>query len=130
MEAIRDLSWMRQLALSSVERTELRGFKIALVSVPPTTARHAERFRYRLLAFDPALGKPVLSVDLESDILGDYCLSVESGQKREVLARYDAPPTMEDFRLRALAEAEARLPTSPPAASRRRRAPRATGGGR
>jgi hypothetical protein len=121
MEAIRDLSWMRQLALSSVERTDLHGYPIAIVSVPPTTARHAERFRYRLLAFDPALGKPILSVDLESDILGDFCLSIEAGQKREVLARYDAPPSMEDFRSRALAEAASRLPATPRAPKARRR---------
>jgi len=129
MEAIRDLSWMRQLALSSVERSELRGFGLALVSVPPTAAHHAERFRYRLLAFDPGLGKPVLSVDLESDILGDYCLSVSFGSSHEVLARYDSPPGLEDFRSRALAEAEARLPAAPgrapgPAARSRARKPR------
>lgn len=120
MEAIRDLSWMRQLALSSVERSELRGFGIVIVSVPPTQARHAERFRYRLLAFDPALGKPILSIDLESDILGDYCLAAQDGLKHEVLARFDAPPSLEDFRSRALVEAEGRLPQRPGPAPKRR----------
>ncbi len=130
MEAIRDLSWMRQLALSSVERSELRGFGIAVVSVPPTTARHAERFRYRLLAFDPGLGKPVLSVDLESDILGDYCLSVQFGSVHEVLARYDVPPGIEEFRARALAEAEARLPAKPGRARKEASRQRGKGGPR
>jgi len=118
MEAIRDLSWMRHLALSSVERWELRGFGIALVSVPPTRAHHEERFRYRLLAFDPGLGKPVLSIDLEIDIIGDCCLSVTSASSYEVLARCDSAPALEDFRARAVAELEARLPAAPgPAAS-------------
>jgi hypothetical protein len=114
MEAISDMTWLRQLALSSVERFELHGFGMALVSLPPTPARHEERFRYRLLAFDPNLGKPVLSVDLESGILGDYCLAVQTGREHRVLARYDFPPSIEEFRERALAEAEAVLPPSPP----------------
>ncbi len=115
MEAISDLTWLRQLSLSSVERFELRGFGIAIVSMPPTPARHEERYRYRLLAFDPTLGKPVLSVDLESDILGDYCLAIQAGREHRVLARYDMPPTLEEFRSRALAEAEAALPPCPTA---------------
>jgi hypothetical protein len=114
MEAISDLTWLRQLSLSSVERFELHGFGMALVSLPPTPIRHEERFRYRLLAFDPALGKPVVSIDLESGILGDYCLAVQSGREHRVIARYDLPPSLEEFRERALAEAEAVLPASPP----------------
>jgi hypothetical protein len=110
METIRDRTWMRQLALSTVERFELRGFRIALLSIAPTASHHSERFRYRLLAFDPALGKPVLSVDLENDILGDYCLSVETGQLRSILARFESIPSLEEFRARAVAEAEGRLP--------------------
>ncbi len=110
MEAIRDLTWMRQLVTGAAERFELRGFRVALVTVQPTSAHHGDRFRYRLLAFDPALGKPVLSVDLENDILGDYCLSLEFEGARHVLARYDSPPSVDDFRARAIAEAESRLP--------------------
>jgi hypothetical protein len=118
MEAIRDMSWMRQLALSSVERFELRGFGISIVSVPPTSAHHGDRFRYRLLAIDPGIGKPILSVDLESDILGDYCLSLQLGAEHKILARFDTPPSLGDFRLRAIAEAEAVLPARPEGAAR------------
>jgi hypothetical protein len=118
MEAISDMTWLRQLALSSVERFELHGFGMALVSLPPTAARHEERFRYRLLAFDPGLGKPVVSVDLESGILGDYCLAVQAGSEHRVVARYDFPPGLEEFRERALAEAEAILPPAPPSPTR------------
>jgi len=113
MEAINDLSWLRQIALSTVERFEFRGFGIALVSLAPTPARHEERFRYRLLAFDPNLGKPVLSIDLESDILGDYCLALQTAADHRVIARYDAPPGLPEFRDRALLEAAAVLPESP-----------------
>jgi hypothetical protein len=127
MEPISDLSWLRQLSLSSVERFDLRGFGIAVVSMPPTASHHEERFRYRLLAFDPFIGKPVLSVDLETDILGDYCLSIQAGKEHRVLARYDSPPALAEFRSRAISEAEANLPATPsqppprgPARKRRR----------
>ena len=113
MEALSDLSWLRLLSLFPVERFELHGFGIAVVSVPPTSAHHEERFRHRLLAFDPNIGKPVLSIDLESDILGDFCLSIQVGKEHHVLARYDAPPALAEFRARAIAEAEAALPDSP-----------------
>jgi hypothetical protein len=55
----------------------------------------------------------VLSVDLESDILGDFCLAVQTSGEHRVLARYDSPPSLEEFRERALAEAESALPSSP-----------------
>jgi hypothetical protein len=109
MDSIRDLSWMRQVALSTVERFEHRGFDIAIVSVPPTSAHHGDRFRYRLLAFDPSIGKPVLSVGLESDILGDFCLSVETAAAHEILSRCEVPMPFEDFRALALAAAGERL---------------------
>jgi hypothetical protein len=118
MEALSDMTWLRQIALSSVERFELHGFGMALVSLPPTPTHHEERFRYRLLAFDPGLGKPVLSVDLESGILGDYCLALQVGREHTVLARYDFPPSLEEFRERARAEADAALPPCPPTPSR------------
>jgi len=113
VEPISDLTWIRQLSLSSIERLSVRGFDVAVVSVPSTSLHHEERFKYRLLAFDPWLGKPVLSVDLESDILGDYCLALQLGREHRVLARYDSPPSLPEFRERALAEAEAVLPSAP-----------------
>jgi len=113
MEAIRDLTWLRQLALSSVERFSLQGYQMALVSVTPTPSHHEERFRYRLLAFDPAIGKPVLSVDLECDILGDFCLSLQTADEHRVLARYDGPPSLADFRDRALSAVQTLLPPTP-----------------
>lgn len=113
MEALKDFSWIRQLSLYAKERFELRGFHIVLVAVPATETHHDGRFRYRLLALDPALGRPVLSIDLESDILGDYCLSIELAEGRRVLARYDELPRLGDFRAAAFAEAERALPSGP-----------------
>jgi hypothetical protein len=114
-EILRDLSWLRQLALADPERFKLRGFDIAVFSIPPTPDRHEERFRYRLLAFDPMLGKPVLSVDLENDILGEWCLSVQSGSDYQIIARFDSPPNLEEFRGYAIAVADSKLPAAPAA---------------
>ena len=120
METIRDLTWMRQLVEGHAERFELRGYRVALVTVPATAAHHGDRFRYRLLVFDPALGKPILAIDLESDILGDYCLTLDFGGKRSVLDRFDDPPTLEDFRERAISAAEGALAAGAPEAPRTR----------
>jgi hypothetical protein len=113
MEAIRDLTWMRQLARGGAERFELGGYGVAVLDLPPTSAHHEDRYRYRFLAFDRVLGKPVFSVDLESDILGDYCLSIQQGQEHHILSRYDSPPSLAVFRSRALAEFEAFLALPP-----------------
>jgi hypothetical protein len=118
MEAIPDMSWLGQISLSAVERLDLRGFGLVLVSLPPTPSRHEERYRFRLLAFDPGLGKPVLSIDLEHDILGEYCLSAQVGREHRVIARYDDPPALPAFRELALAQAAALLPPSPATPSR------------
>lgn len=110
---LQDLSWLRQLAIAAPERFQLRGFDIAVFAIPPTSGHHEERFLYRLLAFDPGLGKPILSIDLERDILGECCLSMQSGQDYSIIARYDEPPAFADFRARAVAVAEASLPAIP-----------------
>ena len=60
MEALSDLTWLRQLSLSAVERFELHGFGIAVVSMTPTAAHHEERYRYRLLAFDHIHERPTV----------------------------------------------------------------------
>ncbi len=110
MEALRDLTWIRHVSLFSKERFDFLGYHIALVSVPATETHHADRFRFRLLAIDPSIGKPVLSVSLESDILGDYCYSVQLAAEQHILGRFDSLPSIEEFRTMALAEAEKRLP--------------------
>ena len=110
---LEDLSWLRQLAIAAPERFRLRGFDVAVFAIPPTSGHHEERFLYRLLAFDPSLGKPILSIDLERDILGEWCLSVQSDQNHSIIARYDEPPALDDFRARAVALAEASLPAIP-----------------
>jgi hypothetical protein len=93
-----------------------------MVSMPRTKERHNERYLYRAFFFEPSGKSPVLAVNLESDILGEYLLTVEDAQERLVRARYDQEPPFEEFRAKALAEADhhfkARAPAKRPAASR------------
>lgn len=105
-----DLSWLRQLASAAPERLKLRGFDLVVFEIPLTSEHHEERYRYRLLAFDPLLSAPVISVDLEHDILGGWCLSTRQGQEYKIVARYDEPPGLADFRDRAIDLAEKHLP--------------------
>ena len=109
MEAIRDMTWMLQLPGAETERIVNRGFDLVVFAVPATASHHENRYRYRLLAFAPAFNKPVLAIDLESDILGDYCFSLQEGGEYRILARYDECPSYADFRTRALAVADERL---------------------
>jgi len=94
------------LASPLAEKVEKTGYSAALVSVPRTKERHNERYRYRAFFFEPSGKSPVLAVNLESDILGEYILTVEDARERGVLARYDLEPPFEEFRARAMEEAD------------------------
>jgi len=100
---IADFSWLRDVSSGALaERFFIRGFRVDIYAVKPTSVRHLERFRFRLLVFDKALARPLLSIGLESDILGEYLLSVQRGTERSIPERYDSVPTYEFFRDRAV----------------------------
>lgn len=114
MEPLRDLTWMKFLLTGPpAEKTERSGFSASIVSVPRTKERHLERYRYRAFVFEPDARSPVLAVNLESDILGEYLLTLEDSRGRSVLERYDREPAYEEFRVRALEEAGRRMPPGP-----------------
>lgn len=126
MEPLRDLTWMKYLlAYPPAEKVEKAGYSAALISVPRTKERHNERYRYRAFFFEHSGKSPVLAVDLESDILGEFLLTVQDARNRGVLDRYDYEPPYDEFRKRALEEAGRRMPPLPgsPAKTRRRASP-------
>lgn len=126
MEPLRDLTWMKYLLAGPLaEKVEKTGYSAAFVSVPRTKERHNERYRYRAFFFEPSGKSPVLAVNLESDILGEFILTVEDSRERGVLDRYDLEPPFDEFRAKALEEANRRIPpaSSPRGKSRRGRAP-------
>jgi hypothetical protein len=103
METIGDLSWMGQLAGGALERFDLRGFSIAVVS--PTGSRASVRggtYLFRLLASPPGDRRPVYAINLESSILGDWLLTEQIGHAHSVLEHLAAPLSHEEFRIRAL----------------------------
>lgn len=111
MEPLRDLTWMRYLLTGPpAERVERPGYAAVFVAIPRTKERHLERYRYRAFVFEPSARSPVLAVNLESDILGEYILTVEDSRDRTVMHRYDREPPFDEFRTRALEEAGRRMP--------------------
>ena len=115
VEPLRDLTWIKYLLRGPpVERLERKGYTVSLVSVPRTTERHNERYRYRAFVFEASGKIPVLAVNLESDILGEYMLTVEDARERQVRTRYDGEPSFEEFRAKALEEADHRFKAHPP----------------
>lgn len=113
MEPLRDLTWMRYLLTGPpAERVERPGYAAVFVAIPRTKERHLERYRYRAFVFEPAGRAPVLAVNLESDILGEYILTVEDSRDRTVAQRYELEPPFDEFRARALEEAGRRMPSA------------------
>jgi len=111
-----DFGWRRDLGLASRrESGELAGSPWAILSFAETSIHHENRCLWRFVVFAPGEARraPVLSVDLEKDILGDFCLSLASGGKRRILEHLGASaPSYEDFKARALAAAGAALAAS------------------
>ncbi len=117
MEPLRDLTWMRHLLTGPpAERVERPGYAAVFVAIPRTKERHLERYRFRAFVFEPSARSPVLAVNLESDILGEYILTLEDARGRSVLDRFDREPSYEEYRNRVLEEAGRRMPPGGPAA--------------
>ena len=111
MLPLRDLAWMRYLLTGPpAEKVERKAFTASFIAVPRTSLRHFERYRYRAFIFEPSARSPVLAVNLESDILGEFLLTVEDARDRTVLDRYDRELSYEEFRNRSLEEADQRIP--------------------
>ncbi|HSV56154.1 MAG TPA: hypothetical protein VLH39_03490 [Magnetospirillaceae bacterium] len=110
MEPLRDLSWMRFLLTGTpAEKVARPGYTASFAAVPRTKDRHLERYRYRAFFFKPGVRGPVLAVNLESDILGGYLLTVDDARGRSVLSRYGWEPAYDEFRSLALEEADRRF---------------------
>ena len=103
MEALQDMSWMRQLYASSpLERFKRGAFSVGALAARGGSARHDGRYRYRLLFFGPRDAKPVMAINLESDILGSWRLTMQSGSSSHIVASFDEAPSYEDFKALAL----------------------------
>lgn len=119
MEPIRDLSWMAQVALGTLERFELNGWAVAAVGTRHGTGntagggqdsrRGGSTYRFRLLFSEPGDRRPIYAINLESSILGGWVISEQEGSTHRIVDRLAMPLTYEEFRIRALERALERL---------------------
>jgi len=101
---IRDLSWMRQILTGIVhERDSIEGYRF--IGVEPAS-RDRSTYRFRMLFFGENERLPMLSINLESSILGSPCYTIESGSAHALLgpAMFELPYA--EFRICAIEEAK------------------------
>lgn len=103
MDALQDVTWIKHLHTSSpVERFTYGRFKVVAVTIPSTAAHHNEQYRFRMFIFDGAGSSPVMAVNLESDLLDGWRLTVQTGASRRIIDRFDTVPPYETFKAMAL----------------------------
>lgn len=125
MDFLTDRTWMKYLyAGGAAERFSWGPYSLAGVISPE---RGGERYRYRLFAFEAGASSPFAAINLETDLLGAWKLTLELGRERSVLASMDAPPDYESFRAMAVAALAKLAPTGPAAPAGQRRAGRGPG---
>lgn len=115
MEALQDISWIRYL-YTSVQREQFnwKTFRVVTVMVPFSSLHHHERFRFRMLVFESVTIKPVLAVNIEDDLMGGWCLTLQRANSLEVLERMDEAPDYAGFREMAMAQLERLFPAAAP----------------
>jgi hypothetical protein len=106
MEPINDFSWMQQLVVGKVrERFNFKKFSALSLEMPPVDKLRSP-FHYRILFFPEKSKKPVLSLNLESSILGSYCFTEHAGASHINVRHSDDDVTYEQFKEWALDEAD------------------------
>ena len=97
---------MRQLLTGKVrERFEYDNYRAVAIELPDSSAGKSP-YHFRILFFPKTEQKPVLSLNLESSILGSYCLTEHSGRKHLNLGPSEDNVTYERFKEWALNEAD------------------------
>ena len=94
---------MRELYLSSpVERFDWRKFSVVSSASEPSAGHHYNRYRFRLFFFERKRRSPVMAVNMESDLLGTWSLTVTTAQGTRILASFDVAPDYGTFKALAL----------------------------
>ncbi|PKL24241.1 MAG: hypothetical protein CVV47_10860 [Spirochaetae bacterium HGW-Spirochaetae-3] len=124
MDALRDTSWMRELyTFSPAERFQRGRFTVVSIAPSQTASHHNERYRFRLFFFEDGGSRPVMTLDLESDILGTWRLTVTTAMESRIVTSFDEAPDYEAFKAAALAIADAEIGAVRPAPRVRGRPP-------
>ena len=106
MEPIIDFSWMQHMLTGRVrEKFTYNDYRAVALEIPEKNINRSP-YHYRILFFSDASQKPVLSLNLESSILGSYCYTEHSGNSHVNLGQSDEGVSYEDFKKWALQRAE------------------------
>lgn len=117
MEPIRDLSWMMQAASGALEKFELNGWAVVAVGLSTPDEGAGRGYRFRMFFSPPADRRPVLAINLERSLLGEWLVTEQEGPDRRVLERLDGPLHYDGFRIKALERALEKLGRAAPAKS-------------
>ena len=129
MDALRDPSCLRDLFISSpLERFRHGQWSVVAIASKPSKEHNHGRYRYRLFFFEGPAPRPVVAVNMESDILGTWRLTKTTSSGSTIVTSFDDPPDYEAFKAIALvaADSEADGKSERPGASKRARPPQRT----
>ena len=125
MDALQDVTWIKHLHSSPpMERFSYGCYKVVSIAIPSTAVRHNEQYRYRMLFFDGSGSSPVFAVNLESDLLDGWRLTVQTGASRRIVDSFDAVPAYETFKALALPLVDAETVYSKPCRPKTRSRPK------
>ena len=106
MEPIIDFSWMQHMLTGRVrEKFIYNDYRAVALEIPPKSVQRSP-YHYRILFFADSSQKPVLSLNLESSILGTYCYTEHAGSDHINLGQSEEDLSYEDFKQWALQRAE------------------------
>ncbi len=109
MEPILDSSWMQQMITAKVrEKFTYCSYRAVALEIPPQSLKKSP-YHYRILFFTDEFQKPVLSLNLETTILGSYCFTEHEGRNHLNLGHTDDEVSYEEFRKWAMERAEHNL---------------------
>jgi hypothetical protein len=110
MEPITDFTWMKDLLIGEVvERFPLGDYRAVALQMESSDERRHSPYHYRLLVFPHKENKPVLSLNLETSLLGASCLSEQTGSGHQILGDAEEGMAYAEFRRWALERARAEL---------------------
>ena len=101
---IRDMSWMKHLFSGRVrERFNYSGYRVVTVELNPSS--HSS-YRFRMLFFYESEQKPVLSLNMETSILGTSCMTEHLADSHTNLGPAEPEMNYDLFKETALSYAE------------------------
>ncbi len=109
MEPIYDFSWMRQMLTAKVkEKFTFNNYRVVALEIPPKTIQRSP-YHFRILFFSSESQKPVLSLNLESSILGSQCFTEHQGKDHLNLGHTDNDLSYDEFKKWAMERAKKEL---------------------